>query len=500
MESLYERIYFFSAEDISLGRNFEKALKLLDKFDPSKPNTDINDIIELYQIHLIFKYGRIKPEYTQPYSIKVRSIMPIISDFFLQICDSSLLTQYRLVYKTYHSSFWSLFDKFKLYDRISPSTFCGVLREDNSAIYDILKHKHLVSHYDQTLSEFLRNFDKTAEILIKKYLQKSSSNAGDSYFIPPSLAPHEFDTILNDYVQSEDPHMGLLQLLANSQSSAALPLSDELKLTAQKKTAQFWSKRSASGVMAKISCSACFTNSDVPVSWEHIPPFEYKFTYDSKWIEENLDYPTLLNNFIYLFNYTDLHFRCLFPSIISDISALESSIGVKGVKTYETGSAFHFKNLKSTMDMYAYTHFLSKRSICIEDVFKWFFSEYLKNEFNAIEFIFNGPTPNQKKKKKCRTLLSEMDGIFKQYNLFARNHAIDRELLEISSKPISFDSLPSMTKNKYAYANSTDIQKEIKFLFSNQTLLGYFPSQNRQYENFFEALSAQKVKLSDYPE
>ena len=34
-----------------------------------------------------------------------------------------------------------------------------------------------------------------------------------------------------------------------------------------------------------------------------------KYEYDSNWISENLDFPTLLNNFIYLFDFTDNNFR-----------------------------------------------------------------------------------------------------------------------------------------------------------------------------------------------
>ena len=37
--------------------------------------------------------------------------------------------------------------------------------------------------------------------------------------------------------------------------------------------------------------------------------------YSSEWIEENQDYPTLLNNFIYLFEYVDRCFRCSFVII-----------------------------------------------------------------------------------------------------------------------------------------------------------------------------------------
>ena len=56
--------------------------------------------------------------------------------------------------------------------------------------------------------------------------------------------------------------------------------------------------------------------------------------------------------------------------------------------------------------------------------------------------------------EKIRTLAAEMDSFFKQYNIYVTNHDIDRELFEISSKPVSFQGIPSQIEKKYAYGNS----------------------------------------------
>lgn len=237
-----------------------------------------------------------------------------------------------------------------------------------------------------------------------------------------------------------------------------------------------------------------------PVILERPSEIDYKFTYDAKWIRENLDYPTILNNFVYLFNYTDSHFLCSFPSIRSDIGTIESLVGTKGIKEYEIGTIFHFKEVKSSLVMRGYMYFLSQHSVHIEDVYKWFFEEYLRDEFNIEGFIFNGPKHSQSFLEKCRTLPSEMDGVFKQYSLYVRNHTIDRELLEMSSNPINFALVPSLINNKYVYSNSEAIEKEQRLMFSDQTMLGYFPNQGEEYESFFDALSAQDVNISDYPE
>ena len=40
----------------------------------------------------------------------------------------------------------------------------------------------------------------------------------------------------------------------------------------------------------------------------------YKVTYSRLWVKDNLDNATLLNNFIYLFEYVDYHNRLTLPS------------------------------------------------------------------------------------------------------------------------------------------------------------------------------------------
>ena len=233
---------------------------------------------------------------------------------------------------------------------------------------------------------------------------------------------------------------------------------------------------------------------------ENSKPNEYQFIYDADWIRNNQDYPTLLNNFIYLFGYTDLQCRCTFPSIRSRLSIFEKILGTKGIKEYEIGSAFRISDMKSSIEMKGYIEFILEFNIHIEDIYKWFFVEYLKDEFGVCGFIFNLPSYAQSFLEKCRNLPSEMDGILKQYQLFVQYGSIDRELLEMSSKPVTFDTLPSMTNNKYVYANSTEIEREQFLLFSDQSMLHYLPNIKKTFKNFFEILYSWDVKITDYPE
>ena len=50
MRSTYDGVKYYSANDMSLGLNFEKAKLLLNAFANNKNYIDINEIIELYRV------------------------------------------------------------------------------------------------------------------------------------------------------------------------------------------------------------------------------------------------------------------------------------------------------------------------------------------------------------------------------------------------------------------------------------------------------------------
>ena len=185
-------------------------------------------------------------------------------------------------------------------------------------------------------------------------------------------------------------------------------------------------------------------------------------------------------------------------------SLLRAPIGKEifyiGVREYESGIFFKYKDRLSNEQMKRYKEILLKLNIRIEDVFQWFFNEYLKAEFGVNGFSINMPSANSMTLEKCKSISSEMDGILKQYRMYAEDHIIDRELFEISSQHILFKDVPSMLENKYAYSNSQDTKNEQFFLFSNQSLLSYTEKYGDKFNNFFQLITSVDVKMNDFSE
>ena len=53
MRPEYIGVKYYSSNDMSIGYNFEQAKKLLDALDENKEYTDVNEIIELYNVNQI---------------------------------------------------------------------------------------------------------------------------------------------------------------------------------------------------------------------------------------------------------------------------------------------------------------------------------------------------------------------------------------------------------------------------------------------------------------
>ena len=191
----------------------------------------------------------------------------------------------------------------------------------------------------------------------------------------------------------------------------------------------------------------------------------------------------------------DRCWRSTLPSLKVKIDVLESITANNGKNAYPRGSWYLSRNIIASLQMGMYKALLEEHRINLEDVFVWFFTEYLQNEFNTHGFFMQSSNSSNYA-EKCRTLVSEMDGILKQFRMFVQDGVVDRELYEMSSAPLSFESIPSLIGEKYAYACTEDIQQEMNTLFSSQLI--YVEKLESKYSSLFEVLTNEKVSVEDF--
>lgn len=493
----YNGVKFYSKEDMSIGYYLKKADSIIFSFDKNSEYTDINAVIEFYNIQQLYNTVSasevwIDEEYHNRKQ-KVNSMTSAIGRLFSKINENNWLDYVNNVASIYINDFWALFARFEVYKRVKSESFVMYLKNQESSLCAILKQEKIVKNYDLEIASVLRESKKTAQILSAKYLDKESMN----YYLPKNFKPSEYERIFQEYIDCNEVNPNILLLIMNVQSSSECPISDKLRLNAKRRLQKFWQNNKKDVHSVGYGLVIKFISQDEVMKCENQADVKL-FTYDTKWFEKYLDYPTILNNFIYVFGMTDWNYRSNFVSLELDTGLFEQIFSVKGKRSYTENVYFEFKSDLFALQMKHYVEFLNERRISIEEVFKWFFEEYMIEEFSAKGFYFT-PSTAATHLEKCKNLASEMEGVLKQFRMFVENGEIDRELYEMSSEHLFVENLPSFIKNKYAYSNDkSTVKKEMYLLFSGQTYLSISERTEDKYSTLYDLLVEDKIPYSEF--
>lgn len=496
MRPEYNGVKFYGRNDMSIGWQLKEAEPIISGFSSDKEYDSINEIIELYNIQELMNLEVRLTEWSIETYEELKSIAKpftgVVAKFFSSICNDNFIDCIQNVAIGYIDDFWALFDRFKVYQRISQEIFTEYLNLPDTTLYRILEHKDIVKAYDVPLTNVLRVSDQTCRILVSRFLEKNDTK----YFIPDSFRPSEFDGIFQNYIDSGNANPNILRLIFDAQSSGECPISDKVRLNARRKFNEFWKNPGKNITTFGYGIGIRLSDQDEPKKCKKEGE-GFLLLYDIKWLEENLDYPTILNNFYYIFEMFDMCWRSALVSVKSHISALESIFVPNGKKFYPRGNQFNISAMTSSAQMMMYYDFLRSHNVDLEEVFVWFFSEYIKTEFGVDGFIMKASSATDYV-EKCRTLASEMDGILKQFRMYVRDGNIDRELFEMSSEHLIIDGLPSLIENKYAYACSNEIRQEMFLLFSDQSMLTYTEKTEAKYSTLYKMLLSETMAMADF--
>ena len=382
-----DRIKYYGQNDHASYHYLNHLSSFLEETDFNQPISDINTAIEWNNVIKLLALN-IKPDNLTEDSFadlqKHAKRFPRSIGMFLQtINDDNLLEIFKTVDILYKSDFFELFDNYKLSKRITSAAFSSFMHETGSYISTVLQYKDISSSYNEEITNYMRSDCSCAEFLLDFHLSCRSSNKRITYYLPDNLTPDIQIQIVNDYIDSEKCNPNYLQLLSTAKSSPAFPVSNELRYKAYKMNETICEKlippKSGFYYGGEVTFGNC---ADVEMDFSN--PTMPKYTYSKTWLEENLDYPTILNNLIYLFGFVDNKMNSTFVSRKSDLSIVESTLGIKGKTEYIHGIAFSQKDIISLLQTAAYVRELSLHDINLESVIAWFFKDYLPLEFGVL--------------------------------------------------------------------------------------------------------------------
>ncbi|SDC91590.1 hypothetical protein [Halanaerobium congolense] len=499
-----QRIKFYSTNDLTLGYNLEHIEKLLKKCSNRRKELNINDMIELYNARKYFNKGiylkKWSAEDIDKYKSAIDSYFGITAGFFKSINEDNFEFLYSQTNRNYKDDFWELIDKFKAYENISVEKFKEFMINLEIRLHEILRHKKIVKYFGEEIREIMINSDSATKILLDKYEIKHLSKKSPLY-LPAELTATDKKNIISSYIESPNPNLNYLRLITNIQSNEdRIKISPKMIKKAKEKVKEQEEKLfdDNSGIQTEIAV-VFSENQDgaVDVNFENNG---IHAEYSLQWIKDNLDYPTFLNNFIYLFDYVDSQMRSTLVSKFYQMSVFERFGFISSKNAYKTGFAFNQKDILSLMQLKGYHNELLSLGIRLEEIIEWFFEEYLFNEFKANKFQLNMPSFNSNISEKCTTIMPAMESALNQFSLFVEEGEIDLELLWIRSEQLIYGNIPSMVNKKYVYGVGDEYNKATSFLFSDQVSLTYSEKTEQTYKNYFELLCNEKIKLDDYPE
>lgn len=501
-----KRVKFFPTNDLMCGYNLSNIEKILNKFQSHKERRDvleINDMIELYNLKKYFDNKIYLKDWSNDY-IKdkyeiICCLFEIVARFFRSIDQRDFIDQYKKVQKIYIDDFWELVEKFEAYKNIDDVQFEEILKSSGVLLADILKKKKVVAHFGKAIRDYMLLDSSTAELLLEKFEMEHIFPKDPLYF-PKGLSSTDKEAIINNYIESEDPNINYLGLIGNIQSSKdKIEISPKTLLKAKKKTKEKEKQlfTEISGMNLEISVS--FSESqDEPVIFKKESQ-ALKAKYSTKWIENNSDKATLLNNFIYLFDFLDLQMRFTLVNKFNLMNVFERFLFISSQNDYKTGIEFKQKDFLSLLQIKGYYNRLFSLGIRLEEVMEWFFKGYLVKEFNAPKFKIAMPSSKATILEKCIVIIPALEQVLKQFSLFVQEGNIDFELLEIRSEPIVYKNIPSLVDKKYVYGTGHEFKEATFLLFSDQSGLGYNEKNQKSYKNFFQLLCTEKIELGEYP-
>lgn len=494
-----QRVVFYSKEDMSASNNLKRAEELLDNYI-SNETFSINDLLEIYNIKLYFENDLYFLNWTEEVKSKYNKIIEVnwklLKERLIKIDDNDIESIINDLVYDYKKDFWNLLNQLSSFKKISNSKFGEILNNFNHNINYILLQKGIVEKFDKQIRNFLIVYEKTAEIVLSKLEEKHRLKETPKFIFPKSLTLIDKENIINAYLENKDANLNYVRLIENCKDSNELRLSAKTRLKAKKKSKELNFQIIENGTTwsIKVQVSLCkdqlepvkFINNEIGLEAIYSESFLDYLKYDVP----------LFLVFKKLFGYMDDRNLISLVNKNIELDVLET-IFMKSKNAYETGEVFIKKDFLSSLQLIIFEEYLKRKNNSIENLISSFI-EYLNDYIAPNKLIFNIQNSEISYVEKIRNLAPEYDFLLKQYQTFVDEGEIDIELVQINSTPIRFSEIHSQSDRKYIYIEDNLVLK-LKYLFySNQSHLHYVKPYNSKYNNLYDLLINENVKIDAF--
>ena len=459
---------------------YDMALEYIEAY---RPSTEINNLIEIY---LILKLLKTENEFSRFKHLIRKFHNDLSANFPMTIFE----IDYDSIYIFYKDVFWELVLSLEKINKDDVSQFESYIKKYNIQTMNLKNVTKLIDLFPQVIKENFLSLSKNIEFFLNHQSGKFTDSNG--LYIKLGITNEEINNLAIEYCQTDSINPNYLQSIVEYKKLSKYEFDDEVKLLAKRKSEEFWEKHfeTNEGIHYSISVGIKPLDSD-----KLFEPIENGILLNKIILDEHHDFPTLLNNYIYLLNFFNLESGLPWLVANEEVFSLTSIFYPK--------SNAHFGTFNNILKRYhsllfqAYFDYLKQNEIDVEEIIEWYFNIYLETELDIKGFHFHASNKESSYYERGKSIICEMDSILDQYELFVRHGEINQDLLEIKSKASSYASLKSFNKKKFLkLSNNPDNSALFSVLFSDQSSLS-FNSSKKEHGTFFKHI-IDGVKITDF--
>lgn len=471
---------FHTPNNVIEPYQYDIALNYIEAYQTS---TEINNLIETY---LILKLIKKENEFSK--------FKHLISKFHKDLYTNFPINIFEIDYDSidifYKDIFWELVLSLGKINKGDASKFESYIKKYNIQTMTLKNVKKLIDLFPQVIKENFLSQSRNIEFFLNHQSGKFTDSNG--LYNKLGITNEEINNLARKYCQTDSINPNYLQSIVEYKKLSKYEFDDEIKLLAKRKSDKFWEKHFETNEGFQYSISVGIKALDSDKLFE---PIKNGILLNKIILDEHHDFPTLLNNYIYLLSF--FNHESGLPWLVENEETFSFTRYFSHKLNAHYDSYFPQLKLRHNLLFHAYFDYLKQNEIDVEEIIEWYFNIYLETELDIKGFHFHASNKESSYYERGKSIICEMDSILDQYELFVRNGEINQDLLEIKSKASSYASLKSFNEKKFIKLNNTpDNSALFSTIFSDQSILSYISSKN-EHKTFFKHI-IDGVKITDF--
>lgn len=413
------------------------------------------------------------------------------------LTNNALLDVYESVEWQYIDRFWNLASSTKAYEEINSDELEELLSRHSLCISNVMSHYGLVQKFDQHIRAVLsKNIDAAVSIIVGNFGAEVRSK--EKIYLPPSLTGSDIDEIVLRYLSETNPNLNYVQVLMNWPSAAAKDYSPsiEVRVKAKRRYEELSKQLFDETGSIEYGIEASISGNQIACKDSYVDGNTLKTFFGEEWLSRYLDYPTIMNNCAYVFDYLDERGLLTCPAHEHDESTLMKTFGMRAKDEYDNNIFFKMRQDLLLEETALYAMLLERNGRRLEDTIEWTYNVYFAKELGIGGFSISLPATGCSWLDKCKAMGPELERALKGYSLYSKMHVIYPDYFRFENFKL-FSEFQSLYKNKYVIKG--DRYDEVaKPLFWDQSLLTFTSRIKSSEDNLWDLLHNHSVNVDDY--